>query len=199
LHATRLEFQGEPRLVITDSANVISNKEGIDILSSGANNGTIWMYPAPKTLRLVGAALKAKADGIFNKFEWSVKRKNIAVGLKQISKGSITKYEVSIPSDAMNGVYDVQLDIAHKCDYLTARLEDRLIGDWYYIGMHYRPSLLHWGKQVLGKNISFELTPLTAQTQAFIEKEYLPDFSVKPSYADINSIKAIPVYRISFY
>lgn len=198
LRATEVEFRGETRLAITDGANAISGEKNLDILSSGTAKGAIWMYPAPETLKMAGTILKGKDEGIFRKFEWSVKRKNIDVELKQISTGNNPKYEVSIPPDALNGIYDVQLDIAHKCDYLTARLDDHLIGDWYYIGMHYRPSLLHWGRQVLGKTISFELTPLTTQTQCFIEKEYRPDFSLKQAYAEISSVKAIPVYRISF-
>lgn len=198
LRATRLELQGEPHLIITNGANVLPGKENLDILSSGAANGTMWIYPAPETLRMAGNILKGKNEGVFRKFEWSVKRKDISVELKQISNENNPKYEVSIPSNALDGIYDIQLDIDHTCDYMTAKLDDHLIGDWYYIGMHYRPSLLHWGKQVLGKTISFELTPLTAQTQCFIEKEYRPDFSKKQAYAEIKSVKAIPVYRVSF-
>lgn len=199
LRATRLDLWGEPRLVITDGANAIASKGNLDILSTGNAKGSVWIYPSPLSLHLAdNKILKGNDEGIFRKFKWSVKRKDVSVKLEKISNENNAKYEVSIPSNALDGVYDVQLDVDHTCDYMTAKLGDHLIGDWYYIGAHYRPSLLHWGREVLGKTISFELTPLTDQTKCFIEREYYPDFSVKKSYAEINSVKAIPLYRISF-
>ncbi len=198
LRATRLELWGKSRLVVTDGANVTSSAGNLDVLSTGDNKGILWIYPSPETVRMAGTILQGRNEGIFHKYEWSVNKKNISIELKQVAIGSNPKYEVSIPSDALDGIYDMHLDIDHTCDYLTVKFDDKLIGDWYYIGKHYRPSLLHWGKQVLGKTISFELTPLTNQTQCYIEKEYRPDFSVKQAYAEISSIKAIPVYRISF-
>ncbi|HYQ57558.1 MAG TPA: beta-galactosidase [Draconibacterium sp.] len=198
LRSTRLDLWGESRLVVTDGANAISNNGKLDILSTGNAKGTMWIYPSPETVRMAGNILQGNDEGIFRKFDWSVQQKNISIDLKQINDGDTSKYEVSIPSDALDGVYDVHLDIDHTCNYLTAKLDDHLIGDWYYIGKHYRPSLLHWSKEVLGKTISFELTPLTNETECFIEEEYLPDFSIKQSYAEIESMKAIPVYRISF-
>lgn len=197
LRTTRIEFRGEPRLVVTDGANVIANQGALDILSSGPSSGCLWMFPSPATLETAGKTLKGSDEGIFRKFSWSVQQKDISVVLNQVVKEETSRYELSIPANALDDVYDVQLDIDHTCDYLTAKLDNHLIGDWYYIGMHYRPSILHWGRQVLGKTLSFELTPLTAQTPCFIEEAYRPDFSLKPSYAEINAVKAIPVYRVS--
>ena len=122
LHATRLDFRGAPRLIITDGANAISNSGSLDILSSGAASGALWIFPSPATIRMTGKTIKGKDEGIFRKFEWSVKQKDISVALKQISKEDTSKYEVSIPSDALEDVYDVQLDIDHTCNYLTAKL-----------------------------------------------------------------------------
>jgi len=198
LRSTRLELRGKPCLVVTDGANAISSNGNLDILSTGDAKGAMWIYPSPDTLRMAGTILQGSDEGIFRKFNWFVERKDISIELNQITHGNNPKYEVAIPSDALDGVHDVYLDIAHTCDYLTAKVGDHLIGDWYYIGKHYRPSLLHWGEQVIGKSISFELTPLTDQTQCYIEKEYRPDFSVKQAYAEIDSVKAIPMYRISF-
>jgi len=198
LHATRLELGGKHCLVVTDGANVISVHGKLDIFSTGDAKGAIWIYPSPDKLRMADNILQGNDEGIFRKFNWSVEKKDITVELKQITHEDNPKYEVFIPSDALDGVYDIYLDINHTCDYMTARLNDKLIGDWYYIGKHYRPSLLHWGEQVLGKTVSFELTPLTPQTKCFLEEEYRPDFSVKNAYAEINSLKAIPMYRISF-
>jgi hypothetical protein len=197
LRTTRLDLWGKTRLVVTDGANAISSSGTLDLLSTGDAKGSIWVYPPPDAVRMAGNVLHGSDEGMFRKFDWSVKKKDISVAIKQVAEGSSSKYEVVIPPDAMDGVYDVQLDVDHVCNYLTAKVGDHLIGDWYYIGSHYRPSVLHWGKQVLGNTILFELTPLTAQTQCFIEDKYQPDFSVKPAYAEINGIKAIPVYRIS--
>jgi hypothetical protein len=198
LRTTRLDLWGKPRLVVTDGANAISSGGALDILSTGDAKGSLWIYPSPETIRMGGTVLQGSDEGIFRKFGWSVKQKDISLECKQVAQGSTSKYEVVIPPDALDGIYDVHLDVDHVCDYLTAKVDDHLIGDWYYIGSHYRPSVLHWGKQVLGKTISFELTPLTAQTQCYIEDKYRPDFSVKSSYADINGVKAIAVYRVSF-
>ena len=198
LRATRVDLSGKPRLVITDGANVFASGGRLDLLSTGEPGGSLWVYPPPEALRTGGAALPGTAEGIFRKFTWAVKKKDLSVDLKQVAQGNNPRYEVTIPPDALDGVYDVQLDVDHVCDYLTAKVGDHLIGDWYYLGPHYRPSLLHWGKEVLGKPISFDLTPLTAQTQTYIEPRYRPDFAAKPAYAQINGVKATPVYRLSF-
>ncbi|MBN1973812.1 MAG: beta-galactosidase [Sedimentisphaerales bacterium] len=198
LHAARHELWGQTRLVVTDGADTIANRGDLDILSTGKANGSVWIYPAADNIQMTGKTLNGKAEGIFRRFDWSVDKKDVAVELKQTTTGNNPKYEITVPSDALDGVYDVYLDVAHVCDYMAAKLGDHLIGDWYYIGQDYRPSLLNWGKQVLGKTISFELTPLTKQTQCFIEDKFRPDFSVKQAYAQISSITAIPMYRITF-
>lgn len=72
------------------------------------------------------------------------------------------------------------------------------MGDWYYLGKHYRPSIRHWGNSVLGKTLTLELTPITSQTRCFIEEAYRPDFTDKESYAEVTSFKAIPMYRVAF-
>ena len=79
---------------------------------------------------------------------------------------------------------------------MTVKLDDLLIGDWYYNGKSYRPSLRHWGQDVLGQTITFELTPLTAETECFIEDRYRPDFTVRQAYREIRQVKAVPQYRI---
>ena len=198
LHATRLELWDQNRLVVTDGANTIASNGDLDILSMGRANGSVWIYPSPDMIQMSGGTLKGKDEGIFRKFDWSVAKKDISVECNQTIQGNNPKYEISVPSNALDAVYDVYLDIAHVCDYMTVKLGDHLIGDWYYIGKDYRPSLRHWGSDVLAKTISFELTPLTAQTQCYIEDEYRPDFSAKQAYAEIDSVKAIPLYRIRF-
>ncbi|HPR31577.1 MAG TPA: beta-galactosidase, partial [Prolixibacteraceae bacterium] len=139
LHTTRIHFKGKPHLVVTDGAHVIEGEGKLDILSTGSAKGTLWIYPGTGKLNMEDKVLDGCVEGIFSKHEWSVKEKNISVYLRQIPGGDNSQFEVSIPSDVLNGVYDVYLDIDHTCDYLTARLGDHLIGDWYYIGQHYRP------------------------------------------------------------
>ena len=108
------------------------------------------------------------------------------------------RYELSVPTNVLSGIYDLYLNIDHVCDYMTASVEDHLIGDWYYSGEPYRPSIQHWGTENLGKTITLDLTPITAQTHCYIEERFRPDFSAKPAYAEVRSVGAIPLYRVLF-
>ena len=79
---------------------------------------------------------------------------------------------------------------------LEVKQNDVLIADWIYHGPHFRPSLRHWGQNILGSKLEIKIDPITSETKCYIEPEYKPDFSKRNSIAEINSIKTIPQYRI---
>ncbi|MHC5118156.1 MAG: hypothetical protein ACYSQY_14045, partial [Planctomycetota bacterium] len=79
---------------------------------------------------------------------------------------------------------------------LKVKHNNVLIADWIYHGPGFRPSLRHWGKDVLGSKLGIEIDPITSETKCYIEPEYKPDFSKRSSIAEIDSIKTIPQYRV---
>ena len=108
----------------------------------------------------------------------------------------IATYELTVPGDSLKGLYDVFLDVDWIGDKLWVEKNDVLIADWFYHGLHFRPSLRHWGRDVLGSKLKIKITPITPDTMCYIEPEYKPDFSVNKSLSEIRNIKTIPQYRI---
>lgn len=198
LHATRIELSGKKSLVITDSADVLESSDGIDVRSLGRTSGSLWIFPATQNLRTAGNAVQGEQAGIFHRFRWAVPEKKVAVSLENTSNPNGSSYALTVPADARAGqnVYDVYVDLDQISNYLTVKSGEKLIGDWYYYGPHYRPSLRHWGEDAVGKQLKIELQPLTSDARVFIEDRFKPDFTTKASYAEIRSVTATPLYRI---
>jgi hypothetical protein len=196
LRATRHQLWNKTRLVLTDGAETLTSPQGLHVLSTGRSQGSIWTFPPMTDLNLNGCSLTAMQEGLFSRFDWSVKRVDIDISWRKLKSPDATQYALTIPSNALDGIDDLYLNIDHVCDYLTVSNGERLIGDWYYLGKPYRPSIRHWGKEVLSQPIMLELTALTAEAPCFIEERYCPDFNKKPAYAEIRDIKAVPLYRV---
>jgi hypothetical protein len=200
LNATRIHSGGVTRLVVTDGAVVIEGGNGLDVRSLGRTSGSLWVFPAAQALRGGGRTLPGERVGLFRRFDWSVPETHLSVTLTNTSAPDAASYTLSIPADAMQGqnVYDVYLDIDQVSNYLMVKSGEKLIGDWYYIGPHYRPSLRHWSEQAIGKTLRIELQPITADTQVFIEERFRPDFTNTKSHAEIRGVTATPLYRMIF-
>jgi hypothetical protein len=95
------------------------------------------------------------------------------------SAKEIARYDLSLPNDSLKGVYDVFLDVDWIGNMLEVKQDGVLIADWIYYGPHFRPSLRHWGQNVLGKKLEIRINPITPQTKCYIEPKYRPDFSVE--------------------
>lgn len=107
-----------------------------------------------------------------------------------------TAFSLRIPSGALNNVYDVYLDVDWQGNILSVFADNELIADWIYHGPHFRPSLRHWGKEVLGKNLQIHIDAITPKTKCYIEPEHRPDFSKSERIAEIKKITPIPQYRV---
>jgi hypothetical protein len=196
------DLWGQPRVVMAD-ADVLYDGNVLDIRSMGKASGDVSIYPAPENVILNKREIQPKQDGIFKRYNWSVPEKKIAIELskntlpKQVNSPSpIASYDLAIPHDSLKGVYDVYLDLDWTGNILKVKQNDVLIADWIYHGPHFRPSLRHWGQDVLGSKLGIELDTITSKTTCYIEPEYKPDFSKRSSIAEIDSIKAMPQYRV---
>jgi hypothetical protein len=200
LHATRIETGGVKRLIVTEGADVLEGSDAVDLRSLGRTNGSLWVFPAVQSMRQGSRNLAGEQAGVFRRFSWSVPEKKVAVTVQNTGKLDAASYTMTIPADALEGqnVYDVYLDLDQVSNYLTVKSGAKLIGDWYYIGPHYRPSLRHWGEHAIGTKLDVELQPITPNTQVFIEDRFRPDFTSKMSYAEIRGVAATPMYRIQF-
>ena len=172
--------------MVTDGALTLTLGEGLEIRSTGRPSGSLWIYPPLEN---------SKHEGIFSRHEWLVEPQSLEINWQQQETG---RYSVQIPEGSLDGSFDWILDIDHVCDYMTVTDGDRLLGDWYYLGLPYRPSLRHW-KEVMGKILTFKLTPLRAQSGCYLEPRFRPDFTRQSSYAEIRDIRAIPVYRVTLH
>jgi hypothetical protein len=199
LHAFRLDIAGVKRLVVTDGAHALESSDGIDVRSMGRRDGSIWVFPSMPALRAGGSTLQGEQAGLFRRFKWSVPEKSVTVAVEDKSGADASRYVLTVPEDALQGqnVYDVYLDFDQISNYMTVKSGNKLIGDWYYYGPHYRPSLRHWAADAIGKKLEIELQPLTPDVRTFIEDRYRPDFTAKKSYAELRSVTATPLYRIT--
>lgn len=201
---------GQPRVVMAD-ADVLYDGNVLDVRSMGKASGDVSIYPAPKVVKIDNTKLWPSQNGFFQRYNWSVPKKNITAELsakkivhenvlpafeQETSPQKITSYDLTLPYDSLKGVYDVYLDFDWTGNMLEVKQNDVLIADWIYHGPHFRPSLRHWGQDILGSKLEIKIDPITSETKCYIEPEYKPDFSKRNSIAEINSIKTIPQYRI---
>ena len=163
------------------------------------NMGKTVNYPVDKTWKASHKEEPNWQKKGFDDSKWAN-----AVLVKEFGKESweteekATIYSLELPSDSLDAIYDVYLDVSWQGNILHVSADHELIADWIYHGPHFRPSLRHWGKDILGKKLQFKIDAITPKTKCFIEPEYRPDFSKSESIAEIKKIKPIPQYRIIF-
>lgn len=189
LNAHDLTVGGVRRLVITDGPDAMEAGDAIELRSVGRRTGRVWFFPTND-----GAAR-------FSDLAWAAGEADLDVTLERLDDtDGRTRYRLGIPRDALSGggdrPIDFLLDFDQVSDYLTVHSDGTLIGDWYYIGPHYRPSLRHWGDAAIGRELTIELTPITPQTQVYLEDRFRPDFSIEQSIARIDAVTPVPVYSV---
>lgn len=160
-------------------------------------NNNISSYPIDQTWKASHKEVQNWEKINFDDSKWVN-----AVPIKEFGKESweteekATIYSLELPSDSLDDVYDVYLDVNWQGNILHVSADHELIADWIYYGPHFKPSLRHWGKDVFNKKLQIEIDAITPKTKCYIEPEYRLDFSKKDSIAEIKKITPIAQYRI---
>lgn len=185
------DLWGQPRLVMADG-DVLIDGNSLYVQRIAEASGDVRIFPSPKSMSIDGKKIKLKRDGIWRKCSWALPEKNIDVELTKTDEG----YELSVPSGSMQGVYDVFLDFDWTGNVLEAYKDGKLFSDYIYYGPHFRPSVKHWGTDILDTKVKIKSSPISSETKCYIEPMYRPDFSKQDTYSDINKITPLPQYRV---
>jgi hypothetical protein len=187
---------GQPRVVIADG-DVLCSGEELELRRIGGPCRELSIYPPPESLHVHGLALKEASAGLFTDYAMDPPNHTEApaIGVQAVAEHS-DKWEISIPSSALDQFYDVYLSIDYVGDRAKIFLDGVLLADHYYFGPAWRPSLRHWGPRVLGKTLTLEIKPLWNDSWCYLESEARPDFSGRESIAEIQSFTVEPQYRL---
>lgn len=183
---------GQTRLVMADG-DVLTDSKSLYIQRIGKSYGDIRIFPTLQSMSMNNTEVEMETDGIWGKCTWTLPEKKVNIELTKTDEG----YELFVPDSSMKNIYDVFLDFNWTGNVLEVYKNDRLFSDWIYYGPHFRPSLRHWGEDVLNTKLRIKSLPISPETKCYIEPEYRPDFSRQSSYSVINNIEALPQYRIT--
>jgi beta-galactosidase len=189
------DLWGQPRVVVAD-ADVLCDGKQIDVRRIGQPCNEIWICPGLAAVAYENQCAKQNTVGMFSEYSWQQRQLKVDLGvaLSQVSEQP-AKWEITIPPNVLDDVYDVFLGIDYVGDIARIRVGGELLADHYYYGPEWRPSLRHWKEKALGKTLELTITPITPDTWCYLEPEARPDFSQSESIAQIRAFSVQPQYR----
>lgn len=105
------------------------------------------------------------------------------------------KWQISVPANYMDGLNNIYLKMDYSGDIGRCYLRDRLVADNYFNGQKCTIGLNKFGVQLEGQSFDISITPLKADYEMFFD---LDPAQVKTGKAEINQLKVVPEYKISF-
>jgi beta-galactosidase len=214
------ELAGQRRLVLSEQESWFDNGR-LQLRSPGQPKFRVAVYPPlARAPAATHALARAGDDGLFQVFESTLPERivtatvtplreartapPIAIGghgkaaMQPIPEAFKTAgaWTVALSQGRDGAQYGDLLDIDFTGD--IGRLFDgtRMVDDWYYNGQRWQVGL---GKDGIGagKGLTLTVLPLRADAPIYLPREYRPDFAGQAQIARVNSVRVIPVYRLT--
>lgn len=214
-------FGGKPRLLLT-TQQAWATPEGLALRSIGSADFRVAMYPAPdRTPRGTLSVRAPQQDGIFQVF--SMHAKPYAAEVKPallraaqrvppVLKGGQAKGALQPAPEVWGAAATWQLhyappalpkgeldDVLIETDFIgdIGRLfaGKQLVDDWYYSGDTWQFGLRGLPPALRRQALSIAVLPMRADTPVFMEKNRRPEFAGKPQLAELQNVRATPVYK----
>jgi hypothetical protein len=193
LRLWKVDIWGQERLILSQ-ADLLTQNGIIELLSAGAPEMCVSMFPAVEGLLGPDGQLEGVADGLFTDFYVSLPARQIALSVTQVSAG---KAVVQLPPDGFHGVADITLAIRYQGDVGYATVDGRLISDNFANGAPWEIALRRFERLVPERAIDLYIAPLReGQVVASDSSMALQQTFVGQEIAEIESIEAIPQYQV---
>lgn len=223
-NAWKIEIDGEEHLIETDQS-YFDDRQHIYLQSMGTPEANFRAYPEVKeALTLERGNLKDRLSDGVSDYQASMTPQHIAVRFTQIQRAgdvppvrlgpsfswrphgvaevpssdafaAAAKWQITIPSDFLNGVSNVFLDLDYSGDMAHLTVNGKLLDDNFYNGMPWNIGLRRFANDLQQGPLDLSILPLRKDAPIYLEHPYWPDFENKTQVVRLKSLKLIPEYQ----
>jgi beta-galactosidase len=215
-----VDLSGSRRLVLSDD-ELAPKVGGLDFISRTDAAFEASIFPADGLS--IATPWRKSADGVFTKYAARVQPVSIAVGVKETrTAGQAPRltiggrantvmepypeafdaagaWSVSFDRAALGNLEDVHLVVDWVGDVGRAFLGDWLIDDRYYDGRPWVIGLKRFSRSLAdGAPLELAVLPLRGDSPVYIDEALRPKLGNDEQAAQVNSVRAVPQYRMSF-
>jgi hypothetical protein len=213
-------FQGRDRVFLSQ-AGVVMDGANFRLTSEDRNDLSLGIYPAPEKIIFNEKILRAKNDGIFQRFippkprsvslKATVEKLQPAGPPREIPLGKIKEAVAAAPVDAdfaqaavwrvkLPNQVDLGVDPILRLNYVgdVARvsLNGKLLTDNFYNGNPFEVGLRRYAPEILSGDLRVAILPLRQDAPIYLGKPAQPDFGNAHSVAALRGLQIIPRYSV---
>ena len=214
------KWQGAERVFLS-KAGLVLDGENIRLTATDRDDLSVGIFPAPAYVAFNGESLRAKSDGVFQRFT-PEKPKTVSLTatfenvqsagpLRDIPLGKIKEAVAAAPEDAdfaraavwkikLPEKIDAGLDPLLRLDYVgdVARvsLNGKLLADDFYNGNPFDVGLNRYAPEILNGNLRVEILPLRKDAPIYLAQSATPDFGSAASVVALRGLEIIPRYSV---
>jgi hypothetical protein len=215
-------LQGRERVFLS-KAGLVLDGENIRLTSTDRDELAVEIYPAPSKIIFNGKSVRAKRDGVFQKFTPD-KPKAISIKAtlekiqpagppRTIPLGKIKEAVAAAPEDAdfakaavwkikLPDKVDLSVDPLLRLNYVgdVARvsLNGKLLTDDFYNGNKFDVGLRRYAPGILKGDLRVAILPLRKDAPIYFTPGATPDFGNAESLAVLRGLEIIPRYTVEF-
>lgn len=156
-----------------------------------------------------GRQLEKEKVAIFEKYRLKISGKNVKVCVQPddtplpdtynrflfVSDGdmdSVRQWKVTLPGDALDGVYDIMLRVNLVGDVIQAYMGEEMVNDDYYFGAPFEMALNRFGDK-WKEGIVLRVSPLRRDMGIYLQE--WPKFT-RGKMAEITDVEAVSIYQV---
>jgi beta-galactosidase len=186
---------GQDRIFLSP-ADLMFDGDSLSLRSRRPEDFWFSVYPAPPQV----LTARGRVEGVFTRYTLPAAGENIPVAFRKIQAAGPARsvptgplgvaqapeeeafeaaeiWEIDLPTDAMEGVNELFLNLDYIGDAGRLYLDGRLIADDFYNGKSWEVGLKRFAPRVPEKTLTLKLLPLRKDAPIYLAPKYRPDFS----------------------
>lgn len=193
----KFHIWGQDRVIISN-ADILAEEGRIEVGICGAQKVELHMCPPLKhELTSDKATLKSSVTGIFETFEFTAPQKNIALQISEFETGNCS---IGFPEDMYSNVEDVMLQIDYSGNVGSAFVKGTLVSDNFCNGQIWEIGLRRIRPDVREHGMYIHIIPYKRGSDVLFDPAIkFENENQSDSVCKINSINAVPLFRINIF
>jgi hypothetical protein len=196
LNLWRTRVWGRDRVIITEG-NLIATDNDVKLECVDKENLSFSVFPSVEgDVSARGAELVKKGtEGLFTAYEMKIPVNKAGL---QLTKVNDSKAVINFSESAFQDVKEVLLRIEYAGDIGYAFIDGELINDNFSNGAPWEIGLKRFEKELIEKGMYIYISPIKKGSQVKSDSTMAARQEIAGiEIAEINSIKAVPVYEVS--
>jgi hypothetical protein len=192
----KVKLDGEERAIISDGTLALIDG-ALKIEATDIESVNLDVFPSLSSEMLVNGAsvIKKGFKGIFYSYEFSIERKNIEIKLNKIKNSKAT---INISKEQFTNIKDIMLRVDYVGDIGYAFIDGELINDNFCNGATWEIALKRFEDMLVEKGMYIYIAPIKEGNKVSSDSTMAGRTEVtEKEIAEINSIKAVPIYEIT--